>query len=609
MTPLDRLRDLLGPTVATSTGFMAHCPHHPDSTPSLSVAEGLDGSAVMFCHGGCPTADVLVDLGLTWSDLYPPRTNGQRADGGLKREVVAFYEYTDANGVVLSRKVRTFPKGFYQQRPDGKGGWVNGVKGVPQVLFNLPGVRQARRDGLPIYLNEGEKDCLAFLEREECATTVPGGAGKWRDSFTEEFKDAWVIIVADRDDAGRAHALQCARAIAPVAESLQVVESDRGKDAYDHFAMGGDFDHFLSVDWWPEVEPEPEAEPATQGSVEYLSTLTVARVDWLWRKWIPLGKATLLDGDPGAGKSTVAIDLAARVSVGAPMPGEEEGGEPAGVIYLTAEDGLADTVLPRLLAAGGDPKKVATIRYVGTRDSEGELHERPLILPTDVGVLAGAVRSTGARLVVVDVLFAYLAGTVNTWRDSDVRVALAPLTNMAEETGCALLMIRHLNKTGTGPAVYRGGGSIGITGAARSVIAAAFDPHDETHQRRVLALVKSNVSVPPTSFAYGIGGDPMWACSRVDWLGTSNVTADELVIWRPGSREGSQTDEAASWLQGVLSDGPMSYQEVMTLARHEGFEPRTIQRAASRAGVAVKRVGVGRDHHSEWRLLPPEDRP
>ena len=612
MDPLDRLRDLLGVTHANGDGdsFTALCPAHPDAKPSLAVSRGDAGNAVLHCFAGCATVDVLAALHLEWADLFAePSTNG-RGDGGVKRQIEATYDYTDEAGTLLSQKVRYFPKGFAQRRPDGKGGWVYNVKGVPQVLYNLPHVRRARAEGLPIYFVEGEKDCKALLDREECATTVPGGAGKWRASFTPEFRDAWVIVIADRDDAGRAHALTCARAISPVCRAIQVLESDRGKDAFDHFAAGGDFEDFRPVDWWPEPEPAEAVEPdAAQPTPATLSEIGTRRVKWLWPGWLPAGKLVLLDGDPGCGKSTVAVDLAARVSTGAPMPDQSEGREPAAVMFLNAEDGLADTLVPRAIAAGGDTKRMYALDKVAGLNAEGAPVIRQPELPTDLDVLERHLRQYGVRLLVVDVLFAYLAGYINSWRDQDVRRAMSPMADLAEATGCTMLLIRHLNKSGSGPAVYRGGGSIGLTGAARSVIAAAHDPRDETRARRVLALVKSNVASPPTALSYDLVGDPMWACSRVRWLGTSDITADELVTWKPAGNGGNQLDDAATWLQGLLADGPVPYQEVVSFGRHEGFDQRMLQRAAQRAGVIIRRVGSGRDHHSVWELLPPEERP
>jgi len=526
----------------------------------------------------------------------------------VPRQLVATYDYTDAEGQLLAQKVRTFPKGFYWRRPDGNGGWRKGTGGAPLGLYNLVALRRARAEHMPLYMVEGEKDCKALADREECATTVPGGAGKWRAEYAAEFDGARVVIIADRDDAGRDHALTCARALVAVAASVVVWESDRGKDAAEHFERGGDFDDFQLVTWWPEPGPEPEGEapPADDTKVTGgpLDALATTRVSWLWQHWLPAGKVVMFDGDPGVAKSTLALDLAARVSTGAPMPGQPADAtrEPACVLLMTAEDGLSDTVKPRLVAAGADCRRVHYLGEVLDLDPEGNPRWRLPQVPSDLDLIGRRVRAIGAQLVIVDVLFAYLSGYINSWKDQDVRQAMAPVAKLADATGATFLLVRHLSKSGTGPAVYRGGGSIGIGGAARAVLAAAYDPRDETHKRRVLAVVKSNVGPLPTALTYEVVTDPMYEVGRIRWLGTSDIGADELLSWRPKSGDGTVTDAAAVWLGAVLADGPVAFQELTMLGRHEGFDVRALQRAAQQLGVVIRREGSGRDHHSVWEL-------
>ncbi|MDP6582331.1 MAG: AAA family ATPase, partial [Vicinamibacterales bacterium] len=217
-----------------------------------------------------------------------------------------------------------------------------------------------------------------------------------------------------------------------------------------------------------------------------LSDVTPERVEWLWLGRIPSGKVTLIDGDPGLGKSALTTDLAARVSTGRPMP-DGEPCEAGGVVILTAEDALADTVRPRLDAAGANSTRIIAVPTVGT----GEDEHMPSV-PGDLGAIEVAIQRVDARLVIIDPLMAYLGGEVNSHRDQDVRRALAPIAQLAERTGVAVLIIRHLNKDQGGKAIYRGGGSIGISGAARSVLLVAEDPDDL--DRRILVPVKANLT-------------------------------------------------------------------------------------------------------------------
>jgi RecA-family ATPase len=186
------------------------------------------------------------------------------------------------------------------------------------------------------------------------------------------------------------------------------------------------------------------------------------RVTWLWPDYLPAAKVVVLDGDPGLGKSTVVADLAARITVGKPMPDGSGGGDPRAVVLASAEDGLADTIRPRLELAGADLTRVAVIEAVELPEGR----TAPLELPGDLEALEAVVRDVRARLVTIDPLVAFLAGTVNANRDQDVRRALHPVKDMAERTGAAILVVRHLRKAATDSAVQRGGGSIGIIGAA-----------------------------------------------------------------------------------------------------------------------------------------------
>jgi len=320
-------------------------------------------------------------------------------------------------------------------------------------------------------------------------------------------------------------------------------------------------------------------------------------VEWLWPGRVPLGKLSILEGDPGLGKSTVALDITARVSRGEPLPGGGIFG-PANVVLLSAEDGLADTIRPRLDAAAADVERIFALRAVlGADGSES--------LPTIDGNLVEierAVRQTGARLVVLDPLMAYLGGDVNSYRDQDVRRALAPLSKMADDTGAAVLVVRHLTKGGGASSIYRGGGSIGIVGAARSALLVAKDPENE--ERRIVASVKSNLSKPPGSLAYRIEEAPNGS-PRIAWEeGEVGITADELLAAQTPQMEGGRPrDHAVAFLARYLAGGARPSDEVIRDGKAGGLSEITLRRAKATLGVAVVKVGFpGR---WTWRL--PED--
>ncbi len=206
--------------------------------------------------------------------------------------------------------------------------------------------------------------------------------------------------------------------------------------------------------------------------------MTPQRVEWLWPARIPLGKLTIIDGDPGLGKSVLTLELAARVSRGMAMPDSEPGEdrEPAGVVVLSAEDGIEDTIVPRLDAAGADRSRILALNLV--TDTEGG--KRLPTFPGDADYVRAAVGRVQGRLVIIDPLTAYLSGYVNAHKDSDCRRALWPLAQLADDTGVAVVVVRHLNKATGGNPLYRGGGSIGIIGAARSGLLVAPTPTTAT---------------------------------------------------------------------------------------------------------------------------------
>ena len=338
------------------------------------------------------------------------------------------------------------------------------------------------------------------------------------------------------------------------------------------------------------------------------------RISWLWRGRIPLGKLTLLDGDPGKLKSAITLDLAARISTGRDMP-DNTPGLTGGVVLLSYEDDPADTIRPRLDAANAAVGGIVMLQSVGDGTKE-----RLPIIPEDLDEVRGAVgalaeRGAPARLIVIDPLMASLAPNVNSHRDQDVRRALAQLEQLAEELQVAVVVIRHLNKGESKKALYRGGGSIGIVGAARSALLVGDD--DDHPGEHVLAVVKANLAQPAPSLRYralavkveGLigGGDNRDAGDdeyvTVEWLGTSSLDADSLVDERPSSEEQSALDDAKDFLRQVLADGPVLVKEIQKQAKDAGVSMSTVRRA--KRGMSVLSQKRGMDGGWEWALPSP----
>lgn len=328
------------------------------------------------------------------------------------------------------------------------------------------------------------------------------------------------------------------------------------------------------------------ADRASRGRADIVrvADVQIERIDWLWPGRIPRGKITVLDGDPGLGKSTVTLDWAARLSVGEAMPGEASGREPMSTLLLSAEDGPADTIRPRLEAAGADLEAVHLLR--GVPDGAAVLMPE---IPRDLEWVEDAIRETRAALVIIDPLFAYLGDKVNARVDHDIRRVLAPLADMADRTHAAVILVRHLNKAPGGPAIYRGGGSIGIIGAARSAMILAAHPEDAT--RRVIAQTKSNLGSPVPALALRLVSGPADAVARVAWEGPTHHQASDLLRLEDAG-ERSVVDFATEWLLEKLADGQAhDSAELKALARDEGITARTLSRACGRAAVETRREG------------------
>lgn len=212
------------------------------------------------------------------------------------------------------------------------------------------------------------------------------------------------------------------------------------------------------------VTDDDDAAAPPRLRVVRLADVTPERVSWLWPGRLPAGKLVVLDGDPAVGKSTLALSISATVTTGGRWPDGTRCAHLGDVVLLSAEDGLADTVRPRLDAAGADVTRVHAAQGYPDPECPGTL-----VPPTlaDVAGLRELVMRVGARLLVVDVLMAYLPGGTDAHKDQHVRRILSRLATMADETGCTVLVLRHLSKGVGGSPLYRGGGSIGIIGAAR----------------------------------------------------------------------------------------------------------------------------------------------
>ncbi len=330
------------------------------------------------------------------------------------------------------------------------------------------------------------------------------------------------------------------------------------------------------------------------------SDVKAEKVEWLWRCYLPAGKLVVLDGHPGTGKSTLTLDVAAKLSSGAAMHGDRETRAPRAVLIINAEDSPADTMRPRLKLAGANLRHCYFLREV--EDSETREKE-PFDLSRHLETLERCIRESKVALVIIDPLTAYL-GTVNAYKDQEVRGVLAPLATLAEDRRCTILLVRHLNKgTGTN-AVLRGGGSIGIIAAARTGLLLAKDPEDPA--KRVLAVAKANVGRGAPSLIFHIESEKGADHGRIVWEGTSPHTAASLLAEAPDADSRALEDQVADSVRNALRDGPVPAKQVRSAISDDGLSPGkgTVERAAKKLGVIKRREGFGPGSLIVWELPP-----
>lgn len=307
-------------------------------------------------------------------------------------------------------------------------------------------------------------------------------------------------------------------------------------------------------------------------SLRYFSTVTAKKVDWLWYPYIPFGKITIVQGDPGDGKTTLVLNIAALLSTGLPMPETSNKPNHAVVIYQSAEDGVEDTLKPRLVSAGADCSRIA---FVDESEYGLKLNDHRI---------ENAIREAGARLLVLDPLQAYLGENSEMNRVDGIRPMLKQLTSIAERTGCAVVVIGHMNKASGSKGIYRGLGSIDITATARSFLLVGRIKSNPAI--RVMGQMKNSLAGEGTPIAFEINDD-----STVRWIGKYDITADELLSGFEAPSDGSKFSEAVGKLEDVLNDGELPCSRIYAMLHEVGISKRSVDRAKKQLNIkSIKRA-------------------
>ena len=319
-----------------------------------------------------------------------------------------------------------------------------------------------------------------------------------------------------------------------------------------------------------------------------MEQVEIEKIDWLLYPFIPFGKVTIVQGDPGEGKTTMVLQIIAKLTKGeAVLPsGSDEPAlegktmalEPVNVIYQTAEDGLGDTIKPRLLSAGADCSRVMVI------------DDNDQALTMMDARLEEAIIKTKARLVVLDPIQGFLGAAVDMHRANEIRPLMKRIAVLAEKYHCAIILIGHMNKYSNGKSSYRGLGSIDFQAAARSVLIVGRIKDEP--EIRVVCHVKSSLAPEGKSIAFRLDKD-----TGFEWIGEYDISADDLLS---GDNRGRKIHAAKEFLQEVLASGSVAQTKVAEEAESRGIKKKTLWNAKKELEIDSVKIG------NQWFWMLPE---
>ncbi|MBU8976397.1 AAA family ATPase [Lysobacter sp. MMG2] len=530
----------------------------------------------------------------------------------------ALHCYRDTDGEPLFWRIRAKHsdgrKWIRPMRYDGAG-YVIGEPDAPpegKPLYRLKELLGADA-AATVWIVEGEACADALAERGLIATTSgssdSAGAANW-----SPLRGRSTRLWPDHDEAGRKYANAVAECLRALGCSVEVVDV-----AALHLPDKGD-----CVDWLrdrpaataADVVALPLSKVGGSSEGDAVAPRVILRrgsdvqpvaVDWLWPGWLAAGKLHLIGGAPGTGKTTIATALAATVTVGGRWP-DGSRAEAGSVVIWSGEDDHADTLNPRLRAAGANMSRVHVVEGV---TEAGKRY--PFDPAQDLDSLREALQTIpDVRLIVVDPVVSAVAG--DSHKNAEVRRGLQPLVDLAAELRCALLGVTHFSKGTAGrDPVERITGSLAFAALARVVMVTAKQEADgDRPERRVILRAKSNIGPDGGGFFYDLqqgelDGFPGISVSQVLWAEYVTGSARELLAEAEAvDSERSATDEATDWLRHTLESGAMPAGEVLKLAKLSGISDKALRTARERIGIKPKRSGFGPGSSVAW-AMPPVD--
>ena len=573
-------------------GYVALCPCHEDTDPSLSLNE-RNGKVLFKCHAGCSQESLVQhfrDAGV-WSETkkekqdLPPISKAQikelqealtgeqkehlKKSRCLSDEVINRYQLghelgpydrrltipvLDSSGQCRNIR-RWLDPGLRKNGTPKMLSWEKG-RGRP-LLYPVDQLKEST-----ICLVEGELDALALISNGIPALTITAGVTTWPLRLSDGFHGKDVTIITDNDEPGRKGASLRARGLSSVGAVVRVAvwPEDRptGHDATDELLKHG-LDSMRRI-----IEA---AKPHVGIEVVSMEAVEPEQVEFLWYPYIARGKLTLIEGDPGLGKSWLVLAIASGLSRGATLPNDEPRSRCESTLLMTAEDGLGDTIRPRLDALGADLPRVMAVDQPLTFDDAG------------LQGIENSLRAWNFDLLIVDPLVGFIGGSVDLHKANEVREVMARLADLAQRYRCAVICIRHLTKSTRSKSIYRGMGSIDLTAAARSVLLVGGHPE----KGRGMCHIKSNLAPFGPTIGYTLDA------GQFEWTGISNLTAQDIL-----ADEGKEkpVTEAEEFLTATLKDGPVPVRQIFALAEAEGIAERTIKRAKSNLDAKSYKEGL-----------------
>ncbi len=603
----------------------ARCPFHsdrPDKNPSFEIKRynggwrwydwhldngdpGFSGTIVDFVAkmdritGKEACSKLLKDF----SDLEP-----------VERKVIGteYYLYKNLEGTEVYRKVKQKhedgTKKYWIELKD-QNEWRRPKKNEEYDLF--PYNVDRFKNTTHLFICEGEKDAdtVNKLNTTWLGTSAPFGCNSWPEKinpYFEGIKDAVFLYDVGNERYVQKHATVLQNVFPKLNINIAHVPLEKHEaditdylnkfsDTAEKKYFGPKLEKFIEVLTNAKkfkLESSVYETAHSKPILISLDTVNPEQVEWLWFNRIPMGKLSLLVGDPGVGKSFLTIYFAAKVTNGNAWPDSAPPAPKGSVIILTAEDGIADTVRVRSDAVGANTKKIKILDGIIT--TRGEIGYFNLV--EHIPALEQALKEIkDVRLVIIDPITSYLS-TIDSHNNSEVRGVLAPLASLAERNKIAVVAVSHLNKNENLQAIYRTMGSIAFTAAARSVWAVTFDKSDKEKSQRLFIPFKSNLSVNATSLSFGI------IDKRIVFGEHPIVTDPERLLSINNPINNSALNQAVCYLTATLKDGPVASDEIFSGAEKNKISAPTVRRAQKSLGIVAFKGSSAEDNKWFWKL-------